>query len=194
MVTLKYVTQNGGCLPTFCSFIDSGGALKKKSYRAKGRTDDISWRMALVVLYSRPPHPPHKFTDKLNWHISCSRNPRPSIITRHQLGTQFKDTALSVPLAAPPGTLDRLLRTIVVGVILWHGSLLHPAGDDAPTHDSFWSQGHENSLTHSLHNNNTTNDNNNNTILKGFAADDGNYIMWVVAITQSVDVGCSAAD
>lgn len=58
MVTLKYVTQNGGCLPTFCSFIDSGGALKKKSYRAKGRTDDISWRMALVVLYSRPPHPP----------------------------------------------------------------------------------------------------------------------------------------
>lgn len=151
--------------------------------------------MALVVLYSRPPHPPHKFTDKLNWHISCSRNPRPSIITRHQLGTQFKDTALSVPLAAPPGTLDRLLRTIVVGVILWHGSLLHPAGDDAPTHDSFWSQGHENSLTHSLHNNNTTNDNNNNnTILKGFAADDGNYIMWVVAITQSVDVGCSAAD
>lgn len=89
---------------------------------------------------------------------------------------------------------DRLLRTIVVGVILWHGSLLHPAGDDAPTHDSFWSQGHENSLTHSLHNNNTTNDNNNNTILKGFAADDGNYIMWVVAITQSVDGGCSAAD
>lgn len=101
MVTLKYVTQNGGCLPTFCSFIDSGGTLKKKSYRAKGRTDDISWRMALVVLYSRPPHPPHKFTDKLNWHISCSRNPRPSIITRHQLCTQFKDTALSVPLAAP---------------------------------------------------------------------------------------------